>query len=184
MTARGIRNNNPGNIRLGGGWAGLVENQSDEIFCVFADMQHGIRALIKLLMAYWRRYGLNSVHNVISRYALSSENNTIAYENAVAAALGVKPHQKIDQGDPQVLFMLAKAIARYECGADAALITEEQWLEGPASPGWRFDIRAHEKTVVKVLDIRSKRPTKKKTTQLELDGLFAFLGSGTIHGQV
>lgn len=53
MTARGIRNNNPGNIRLGGGWAGLVENQSDEIFCVFADMQHGIRALIKLLMAYW-----------------------------------------------------------------------------------------------------------------------------------
>lgn len=128
MTARGIRNNNPGNIRLGGGWAGLAENQSDEIFCVFADMQHGIRALIKLLMAYWRRYGLNSV---ISRYAPSSENNTIAYENAVAAALGVKPHQKIDLSDPQVLFTLAKAIARHECGADAALITEEQWLGGP-----------------------------------------------------
>ena len=98
-------------------------------------MQHGIRALIKLLMTYWRRYGLNSVHSVISRYAPSCENNTTAYENAVAAALGVKPHQKIDLSDAQVLFTLAKAIARHECGADAALISDEQWLVGARLAG-------------------------------------------------
>lgn len=135
MTARGIRNNNPGNIRLGGGWEGLADNQSDEAFCVFEDMEHGIRALIKLLMTYWRRYGLNSVHSVISRYAPSCENNTVAYENAVAAALGVKPHQKIDLSDAQVLFALAKAIARHECGSDAALITDQQWLKGARLAG-------------------------------------------------
>lgn len=187
MTARGIRNNNSGNIRLGGGWAGLAEDQSDEIFCIFADMQHGIRALIKLLMAYWRRYGLNSVHNVISRYALSSENNTIAYENAVAAALGVKPHQKIDLSDPQVLFMLAKAIARY--GMRRSLPKSNGWRGPPRRVGGL--IYAHmKKTVVKVLDIRSKHLSdRQKRRPLSWNWTaflhsFSLLGSGTIHGQV
>lgn len=130
MTARGIRNNNPGNIRLGDKWQGLASVQADPSFCTFVSMEYGIRALFKILQTYWRNYQLNSVHSVISRFAPSVENNTKAYEESVSKALGVQPHQKIDLGDRQVMIAIAKAIVRHECGSDANLITPEQWSKG------------------------------------------------------
>ena len=45
---RGIRNCNPGNIRLSGDkWKGLRPRQTDGEFCQFTDMAHGYRALIR-----------------------------------------------------------------------------------------------------------------------------------------
>ena len=40
MTARGIRNKNPGNLEQGESWQGLAENQSDSRFCVFKSMEY------------------------------------------------------------------------------------------------------------------------------------------------
>ena len=37
---RGIRNNNPGNIRLGDNWQGMKESQSDKSFVQFESVSH------------------------------------------------------------------------------------------------------------------------------------------------
>ena len=34
---RGIRNKNPGNIKLGTAWDGLASEQTDPVFCVFGE---------------------------------------------------------------------------------------------------------------------------------------------------
>ena len=53
---RGIRNNNPGNIRHGANWLGLNPNgrNIDSAFCVFTAPVYGIRALAKVLVNYKR----------------------------------------------------------------------------------------------------------------------------------
>ena len=47
---RGIRNNNPGNIRHGANWQGLNPKgrDIDSAFCVFTAPIYGIRALAKV----------------------------------------------------------------------------------------------------------------------------------------
>lgn len=51
---RGIRNNNPGNIKkTSDKWEGLNADQSkDDTFCQFSDAKYGIRAMAKLLYKY------------------------------------------------------------------------------------------------------------------------------------
>ena len=68
---RGIRNNNPGNIRHGANWQGLNPNGRiiDPAFCVFTAPIYGIRALAKVLINYKKIHGLNTVRQIVSRYA-------------------------------------------------------------------------------------------------------------------
>ena len=61
MVARGIRNNNPGNIRHGEKWEGLSDKQTDSSFCIFVSPEYGIRALAKVLLTYYKKYQLNTV---------------------------------------------------------------------------------------------------------------------------
>ena len=57
---RGIRNKNPGNIKLGTDWDGLADEQSDPVFCVFKEAVWGIRALVKILLTYrFHQFDLN-----------------------------------------------------------------------------------------------------------------------------
>jgi len=49
---RGIRNKNPGNIKLGTDWDGLADEQSDPTFCIFKEAVWGIRALMRILLVY------------------------------------------------------------------------------------------------------------------------------------
>lgn len=88
---RGIRNNNPGNIRHGANWHGLNPDgrKIDPAFCVFTTSVAGIRALAKVLINYKRIHGLNTVRQIISRYAPPNENQTTAYIQSVAKQLGV-----------------------------------------------------------------------------------------------
>jgi hypothetical protein len=129
VTARGIRNNNPGNLRHGPKWQGLAQFQPDRDFSLFVDMEHGIRALLINLRTYLQTHNLKTVREIISRWAPANENNTDAYVLAVAESLGVGPDQKI-VGDFGQLLGIAKAIARHENGADANLITKDQWNRG------------------------------------------------------
>lgn len=112
---RGIRNNNPGNIRHSTArWQGMSPEQTDSAFVQFISAEYGIRALSKLLDTYANSYGLRTVRGIIGRYAPVTENNTSAYVNAVANALGVAPDQVIDvaaQKQP-----LIQAIIKHENG--------------------------------------------------------------------
>lgn len=115
---RGIRNNNPGNIRHGANWLGLNPNgrNIDSAFCVFTDPVYGIRALAKVLVNYKRIHGLNTVRQIVSRYAPSNENQTTAYIQSVAKQLGVYPDTVIDIEERGVLTVFIKAVIRMENG--------------------------------------------------------------------
>jgi hypothetical protein len=116
--ARGIRNNNPGNIdRNGIAWQGMCSDQSgDSRFIVFDSPLYGIRALAKVLLTYYRTHGLCTPAAIIGRWAPAVENNTEAYAFAVASALGVSPETVIDATDPATLQQLVRAIIKHENG--------------------------------------------------------------------
>lgn len=115
---RGIRNNNPGNIRWGQKWQGLAENgrEQDSSFCVFKSPEYGIRALAKLLQNYQTLYGLNTPRKIISRYAPPNENQTQAYIQSVALQLGIQPDSTADLTHDGTLMVFIKAIIRFENG--------------------------------------------------------------------
>lgn len=91
---RGFRNNNPLNIRKGSNWKGLSSVQRDKSFCVFTSMCYGIRAGIYLLLKYYKKYGLHTIYDIISRWAPESENYTTLYCMYVAKLLRI-PYKSI-----------------------------------------------------------------------------------------
>jgi len=117
VAPRGFRNLNPGNIRKGQDWQGLVpaNMNPDPDFDMFVSAEMGFRALVKVLLNYRKKHGLRTVGQMISRWAPPNENDTASYVRFVSTALGVQPDQEIEL-TRQTLFILAKAIARKENG--------------------------------------------------------------------
>ncbi len=116
LTPRGIRNNNPGNIRHSSAkWQGMAAQQTDANFVQFITPEYGIRALSVLIGNYYTKNKLDTVRKIISRYAPSSENNTEAYAQAVAKAIGVTPDTIINVNTHKVA--LVEAIIKHENGA-------------------------------------------------------------------
>lgn len=94
---RGIRNNNPGNIRRNGDpWQGLAKDQADREFFTFQSAVYGIRALARLLITYQDKYGLCTIEGIITRWAPAIENNTASYIQAVARNTGFSALQTLD----------------------------------------------------------------------------------------
>lgn len=119
MKARGIRNNNPGNIRRSAdSWQGLAPTQSDPEYFQFTSMVYGVRAAAKILRNYASRYGINTVAGIITRWAPHVENPTAAYITNVSRALAVSPTQTIDVNNEATLRRLLTAIFRQENGGD------------------------------------------------------------------
>lgn len=115
--ARGLRNNNPGNIRYNpaNNWKGQVPNsqRTDNEFAQFTKPEYGLRALYRLLNNYLSQ-GHDTVEKVIKRYAPKNENDTQAYINFVSSKMGVLPYQTIY---PFNLKELMKAIIQMENGS-------------------------------------------------------------------
>ena len=116
MTPRGIRNNNPGNIRHGDKWRGLADKQTDASFCVFKAPEWGLRALVKILRNYQTKHGLKTVESIINRFAPQIENDTSSYILSVCQVLDVKPRDVIDVFEPGIMINRLKAIIRHENG--------------------------------------------------------------------
>ncbi|EDV5349925.1 structural protein [Salmonella enterica] len=117
-TPRGIRNNNPGNIRWGDDWKGLVpkSQRTDKDFCQFITPEYGIRAMIVILRNYQRKHGLNTITGIINRWAPTNENNTQAYIDSVAKATSTAPDQFVRTDDSRFMMKLLQAIIRHENG--------------------------------------------------------------------
>ncbi len=81
---RGLRNNNPGNIRHGNNWKGETKG-NDIAFESFEFVEYGIRAIYKLFETYRTKYNCTTLESIIHRWAPPSENNT---NNYVIGALG------------------------------------------------------------------------------------------------
>ena len=115
ITPRGIRNNNPGNIKLGSNWKGLSPVQTDDTFCQFDTMEYGIRAMIYLFKKYVQKYHLYSIRQLISRWCPNDSN----YIKFVSDSMGYLPDEPIfknpaDRIDSR-FWSLCKSVSWFEC---------------------------------------------------------------------
>lgn len=119
--ARGLSNNNPGNIVKSSGeaWAGEIRPSKDARFAQFSSMEYGYRALFKLLQNYSKHHGCNTVRKIITRWAPPVENNTEAYIRFVSQKTGVEADAVIDVKDRDVMMRLAGAVTEMENGRKA-----------------------------------------------------------------
>ncbi|HEK2062937.1 TPA: hypothetical protein SMS29_000228 [Proteus mirabilis] len=126
---RGVRNNNPGNIRLSSNkWVG--QTGDDGAFAKFATPEHGIRALGKNLLSYARQ-GFVTPEQIINRWAPPEDNNdTQAYIEYVSDYLGVAPNQPLDLTNLDTLTHLSTAIMYKENGRNRVNYTNEQIATG------------------------------------------------------
>ncbi len=119
-TPRGLRNNNPGNIRNSSTeWQGEIVPSKDKSFKQFKTMAYGYRALIKLLQNYRKLYHLKTIAELINRWAPSNENNTSAYIIRVCKEMQVPSTYVPDINDKATMCGFAAAISLVENGTPA-----------------------------------------------------------------
>lgn len=119
MTPRGIRNNNPLNIRKGNNWQGERHPQTDTAFEEFTSIEMGLRAGFIILRNYLcKRPPINTISRIISRWAPTSENNTAAYIREVSRRSGINPDIAIKFTDKNLLCRIVQAMCWVECGQE------------------------------------------------------------------
>lgn len=122
---RGIRNNNPLNIRKGSSWKHERPVQTDQAFEEFVSMEWGIRAGIKLIRNHitgfnGKRPPANTIKKLISVWAPVTENNTEAYIRTVCQQTAIGRNDLLHANDRRSIIAIARAMAYVECGV---------WLE-------------------------------------------------------
>ena len=133
---RGIRNKNPGNIKLGTDWDGLAAEQTDPTFCIFDEAVMGIRALMRILLTYRFTHNKKNIDSIIRRWAPPSENDTEAYIKFVAKRMEIEPRGMIDNSIEAYL-PLVKSIIQMENGMqpyDDELIVEGMYKAWEGHP--------------------------------------------------
>ena len=122
MLPRGIRNNNPLNIRRGKDqWQGLRAQQTDAQFCQFESLEYGWRAAFYLLTrTYYHKYRLYTIRMIINKWAPPNENQTSKYIENVCRLTGIGPDDPIGipSDQPERWMMVGRAMAIQECGME------------------------------------------------------------------
>lgn len=120
---RGIRLNNPGNIKKGPKWQGLAETQVDKVFATFKTPQDGLRAMSRTVMTYvtQRRARDNSpidtLREIADRWAPPSDkNNPVAYAKIMSSTVGVPPDLEIDPLNLETMVKIMRGIVLAENG--------------------------------------------------------------------
>lgn len=113
---RGIRNNNPLNIRIGNVWLGEVSEPTDPDFEQFISMVYGVRAGFVLIRRYIRHYHRTTIPQVIAAWAPSNENNTTAYIDRVCQVSGIERDVRLKFEDEDQMVALVDAMILVECG--------------------------------------------------------------------
>jgi hypothetical protein len=89
--SRGLRNNNPLNIRKSADvFQGEIKSE-DKAFKAFKSMAYGYRAAFKLLYNYYDKYKLDTIRKMITRWAPEKENDTKAYIGVVSKKAKIRP---------------------------------------------------------------------------------------------
>lgn len=125
MKPRGIRNNNPLNIRVGNAWLGEVAKPTDTEFEQFVSLTYGLRAGFILLRRYIRRYKLDTIRKIVSRWAPSSENKTADYIEGVARISGLHPDEPLSFNCPEQMQALVAAMVVVENGVSVSMASIE-----------------------------------------------------------
>ena len=115
-TSRGIRNNNPGNLRISSNdWKGKVPKaqNTDGDFEQFTAPEYGIRALFIVLRCKLGR-GINTIEKIMHVYAPTNENNTTTYIAAIENMTGIGRNKTVTVND---IPKLIPAIIKVENGS-------------------------------------------------------------------
>ena len=114
---RGIRNNNPLNIRRASyEWKGERSVKTDPAFTEFTTMEYGLRAGFMLIRTYMLRYHLKTIRLIISRWAPPSENRTDRYIERVVKSSGIGPDEPLSIYNEEQMIALVAAMCEVECG--------------------------------------------------------------------
>jgi len=113
---RGIRNNNPLNIRIGNVWLGEVKDPTDPNFEQFISMTYGVRAAFVLMRRYIRHYHRTTIPEVIAAWAPATENNTTAYIDRVSSISGIPVDETLEFENQDQMERLIDAMIQVECG--------------------------------------------------------------------
>ena len=114
---RGLRNNNPLNIRRSKDeWQGIATTQTDKEFVQFQSMAYGYRAAWRTLNTYYKRLRERKKHftveNIIHRWAPPKENNTNRYIRTVLLLSGIGGQENLLPPDNVIGYeRLSKLIA-------------------------------------------------------------------------
>ena len=128
--SRGLRNNNPLNIRRNKtAWQGLAAKQNDSAFFTFTAPAWGYRAAFITLRNYKRLHGISTLDSWVARWAPPVENNTVAYTNYVARKTGLNPHDVIDSDNKEVMCAIVAAMSQMENGVPAKMEDVERGWE-------------------------------------------------------
>lgn len=136
----GVRNKNLLNVRPNvdkdDPWLG--QSGVNKNYAVFESVDMGIRAGDKVLTTYGTKHNINTVEEVLKRFAPAADNNdTEAYIKHVSNKTGFARDEEIDLSDSSVRDALLSAMVKQETGEDvsagqirAAVIRANETEEG------------------------------------------------------
>jgi hypothetical protein len=118
MKPRGLRNNNPLNIRHNADvFQGEIKG-NDKSFKTFSSMPYGYRAAFVTLGTYLSR-GWNTIEKIISKWAPSNENDTENYIANVVKWSGVPRNKELTAADGADYILIVSAMSFVENGVNA-----------------------------------------------------------------
>ena len=118
MTPRGLRNNNPLNIRHSADiFQGEIKGE-DRAFKTFILLPYGYRAAFITLATYLTK-GCNTIEKIITRWAPPTENNTGSYISNVEKYSGVPRNKALTATTGADYIMIVAAMSFIENGINA-----------------------------------------------------------------
>lgn len=126
---RGMRNNNPLNIRHNpdNQWQGVAAAQTDKDFVMFTHRFYGYRAAAKILITY-RKHGLDTPEKIITKWSPAWDgNDPEAYCRAVHARAGLEKHARVHKTDYVSLILAMASVESdvdWEDEMERELVTE------------------------------------------------------------
>ena len=114
--SRAERNRNPGNIRRSGvRFRGERQPSIDPSFKEFESDEWGYRAMFVVMESYRRRYAIDTLRGIISRWAPPTENDTQSYIRFVSERAAIEADAQLLPRDVR-LRAVAEAMSRFERG--------------------------------------------------------------------
>lgn len=124
---RAERNFNPGNLNYAGQSGASLEAGSNARFAKFNSEEEGIAALVRQLRLYQQR-GIDTIGEIVKKYAPPSENDTQAYVANMARWTGLSANEKLNFNDTETVRRMVEGISRKE--GRYTPLTEGQIMSG------------------------------------------------------
>lgn len=119
---RGMRNNNPCNIRISTDvFQGEVRPSGDKAFKQFETMAYGYRAAFRILKTYINNYKCDTIRKIISRWAPANENHTENYIRTVSERSGIPENDTVYADNREMMIRIVAAMSFVENGWEAEM---------------------------------------------------------------